>query len=251
MELAARADSQVVAAGPTGMLSIRYPMKQVPETAKYPMSQGDLILTCETKAPFMHRDEAAFGTRGVKPARVAAFEAQTAAAAKLPSDEQLDYRKQTFTEAAHTQRTVVESGMATLMSQVAIKHNDRTPAYKAFGSSGLYGASEGDFYVDMGHLLDWATEQLDTYKEQGVTASQIEALTAENAAYLAALKKQRLAISRRSSSTQDRQKALNALYDELTALCNIGQGLFKQTDVSKYNDYVVDPTVHPDKPAAD
>ena len=219
-------------------------MRQTQVKANYSMSQGDLILTCETKAAFMERDAADLATRGVTAARIGAFKAQTAAAADLPSDEQLDYQKQTFTEAAHTQRGVVESGMATLMSQVEIKHDNRSPAYKAFGSSGLYSDSEGDFYVHMGHLLDWATLHLAEYQVQGMTAQQLTDLTAANAQYLAALKAQRLAVSARSGSTQTRQKTLNALYDELNALCGVGQGLYKQTDVSKYNDYVVSPTVH-------
>ncbi|WP_310391593.1 hypothetical protein [Hymenobacter sp.] len=225
-------------------------MKQVQATANYPMSQGDLLLTCHTKAGFMARDAAAFATRGVGPARLAAFEAQTAAAAKLPSDEQLDNQKQTLTAAAATQRGVVESGMATVMSQVAIVHDERSPAYKAFGSGGLYNDSEGDFYVNMGHLLDWATAHVADYAVQGLTPAQLTALAAENERYLAALRAQRLAESGRSAGTQTRQIALNALYDELSALCGIGQGLFKQTDVSKYNDYVIDPAPRSAGPAA-
>ena len=223
-------------------------MKQTPATAHYPMSQGDLILLCQTKADFMQRDAAPFATRGVTAARVTAFRLQAAAAAKLPSDEQLDYEKQALTAAALTQRGVVESGMATLMSQVAIVHDNRSPAYKAFGSAGLYNDSEGDFYVDMGHLLDWATAHLAEYAAQGMTADQLTDLTKENAQYLAALKAQRLAESTRGASTQTRQITLNALYDELAALCGIGQGLFKQSDVSKYDDYVVDHTVHSANP---
>ena len=71
-------------------------------------------------------------------------------------------------------------------NQVAIVHDNRSPAYKAFGSAGLYGASEGDFYLDMSHLLNWAIAHVGAYA---------------------------------------------------------AQGLFKQTDVSKFDDYVIDPSV--------
>ena len=218
-------------------------MKQEQVKANYSMSQGDLVLTCHTKAAFMARDAAAFATRGVQAARLTAFEAQLAAADDLPNDEQLDYQKQVLTAAATAQRRVVESGMATVMSLVAIVHDNRSPAYKAFGSAGLYGASEGDFYLDMSHLLNWATAQVGTYAAQGLTLAQLEALAAENEHYLAALTAQRLAISGRSAATQARQITLNTLYDELAALCGIGQGLYKQTDVSKFDDYVIDPSV--------
>ena len=214
------------------------------------MSQGDLILACHTKADFMDRDADAFLTRGVAPSRVLTFRKQADAAAKLPSDEQLDNAKQALTDAAIKQRGVVESGMATLMSQVAIVHDSRSPAYKAFGSAGLYDDSEGDFYVNMGHLLDWATAHVTEYAAQGITLVQLTTLAGENEKYLAALKAQRLATSGRSATTQTRQGTLNALYDELSALCGIGQGLFKQTDVSKYNDYVIDPTEHSGRPGS-
>ena len=249
MELAARLVFKAVAAGPSGVLISIYTVKQVTVTAKYPMSQGDLLLTCHTKAGFMNRDADAFATRGVAQARIDAFRAQTNVVAQLPSDAQLDFEKQTLTAASFAQRQVVESGMATVMSQVAIVHDARSPAYKAFGSAGLYDASEGDFYVNMGHLLDWATAHAAEYRAQGLTPAQLQALTAANIDYLAALKAQRLAISGRSATTQTRQIALNAHYDELSALCNIGQGLFKQSDVSKYDDYVVAATVHSAAPA--
>ena len=239
-----------MAARPAGKYYPFSTVKQEAVTALYPMSQGDLLLTAHTKAEFMARDAAAFATRGVPAARLAAFEAQIVAAGKLPSDEQLDYQKQALTAAATAQRTVVESAMATVMSQVAIVHNDRSPAYKAFGSAGLYQDSEGDFYVNMGHLVDWATAHVAEYAQQGLTLAQLAALAAENEGYLAALKAQRLAISSRSAATQTRQTTLNALYEELSALCGIGQGLFKQTDVSKYDDYVIDPSVQAAAPAA-
>ena len=219
-------------------------MKQDQVKANYSMSQGDFLLICHTKAEFMDRDAGAFATRGVAQTRIDAFKKQTEVCGKLPSDAQLDFEKQGFTEAALKQRGVVEGGMATVMSQVAIVHDNRSPAYKAFGSAGLYDDSEGDFYVNMGHLLDWATAHAAEYKAQGLTLPQLTALAAENETYLTALKRQRLAISGRSAATQTRQITLNAHYDELSALCGIGQGLFKQSDVSKFDDYVVDPAVH-------
>lgn len=249
VELAPRSGYQGVAVRPSGVSILFPPMKQGIVTANYPMSQGDFILACHTKADFMERDAVAFTTRGVNQARFDAFNEQTQVCAKLPSDQQLDFEKQGFTDAALKQRGVVESGMATVMSQVAIVHDNRSPAYKAFGSAGLYDASEGDFYVNMGHLLDWATAHVTEYKTQGLSPAQLAELTAENEKYLAALKLQRLAISTRSATTQTRQITLNAHYDELSALCGIGQGLFKQTDVSKYDDYVIDPTEHSDGPA--
>ena len=39
------------------------------------MSQGDLVLTCHTKADFMDRDADAFATRSVAQARLDAFKA--------------------------------------------------------------------------------------------------------------------------------------------------------------------------------
>ena len=144
------------------------------------------------------------------------------AAGAAPGDDQLNYSKQEATAAAETQREVATSGMATVMSQVAIKHDARSPGYKAFGSAGLYNASEGDFYVSMVHLLGWADAHAADYAAQGLTPAQLKALRAENEAYLALLTAQHLAESARATATQTRTAAYNAHNDELTALCGIG-----------------------------
>ena len=216
--------------------------------ANYPMSQGDLILTSGFKLAFLERDLDDLAKRGLKQERLTSFEKQVEAAAKLPSDEQLDRQKQELTDAATAQRTVAEGGMAEVMSIVAIKNKPTTAAYKTFGSAGLYNASEGDFYVNLGHLLDWADTQVAAYAGQGLTPEMLTDLRAENEKYLLALKAQRLAISTRSAATQTRQIALNALYTELADLCGLGAGFYKQTDKAKHDDYIIDPTVHSDKP---
>lgn len=61
--------------------------------------------------------------------------------AQLPNDAQLDFERQALTAASLAQRQAVEGGMATVMSQVAIMHDARSPAYRAFSSAGFYNAS--------------------------------------------------------------------------------------------------------------
>ncbi len=219
-------------------------MKKQEITADFVGSQGDFILSCRTKYAFMVRDAADFATRGVTAARLAAFAAGTDALLLLPSDDQLNYSKQAATAAAVAQREVVTSGMATVMGQVAIKHDVRSPGYKAFGSAGLHNDSEGDFYVNMVHLLGWADAHVAEYAAQGLTPAQLAALRTDNAAYLACLTAQRLAESARGTATQTRAQAYNDHNDELTALCGIGKGLYIQTDKTRYDDYVLDPAIH-------
>jgi len=131
--------------------------------------------------------------------------------------------------------------MATVMSQVRIQHDERGPAYKAFGSNGLYNASEGDFYLGIRRLVRYARLHVAEYAAQGLTPAQLDALDAANEQYLEDLTAQHLAESARATATQTRQAAYNAHYAELAALCDIGKGLFAQTDKSKYDDYVLDP----------
>ena len=164
------------------------------------------------------------------------------AAGAAPGDDQFNYSKQEA--AAETQREVATGGMATVMSQVAIKHDTRSPGYKAFGSAGLHNDSEGDFYTGMVHLLGWADAHAADYAAQGLTPAQLKALRAENETYLALLTTKHLAESTRAMATQTRIQAYNAHNDELTALCGIGKGLYIQTDKTRYDDYVLDPAIH-------
>jgi len=115
----------------------------------------------------------------------------------LPSDEQLDYDKQVLTEKVQAQRLLVEGKMAEVMSKVGIVHKDTSAAHKAFGSAGLYNDSEGDFYLGINHLVDYARLHLGEHKEQGLTADELTALDTENENYLTAIKTQRRAVSAR------------------------------------------------------
>ena len=219
-------------------------MKKQDVTANFVGSQGDFILSCHTKQEFMTRDAADFATRGVAAGRLQAFGAGTDALLLLPGDDQLNYAKQEATAAAETQREAVTSGMATVMGQVAIRHDPRSPGYKAFGSAGLHNASEGDFYTRMVHLLGWADAHVADYADQGLAPAQLAALRAANEAYLARLTAKHLAESARATATHTRTTAYNAHNAELTVLCGIGKGLYAQTDKTRYDDYVLDPAIH-------
>ncbi|PJJ60347.1 hypothetical protein [Hymenobacter chitinivorans] len=214
-------------------------MKKKAEIAHYNMSQPDLVSTANEKLGYLRRDVAALARYAVTPARLDALQALTAAFVALPTETEGVQRAATATLAKEAARTAALGTMQRIMGMVNLVHNDRTPQYKAFGSSGLNSASDGDLYLGLVRVVRVGRATLGTYAAKGLTATDLSQLEAENAALLTTVGEQHDAESGAGGATQQRLSAGNTLYDELVALCEAGKAAFVQTDVSKHQDYVI------------
>ncbi|SHJ53550.1 hypothetical protein SAMN02745146_3379 [Hymenobacter daecheongensis DSM 21074] len=220
-------------------------MKKKPEESHFKMSQAALVTTATEKLGYLRRDVAALTTYGVTPARLDGLQALTAAFVALPTETEGVQQAATATQAKDAARLAALGTMQHIMGMVGLLHNDRTPQYKAFGTSGLNSASEGDLYLGLVRAVRVGRANLPTYAPKGLTAADLTLLETQNAALLATVGEQHDAESGAAGATQQRLTAGNALYDELAALCEAGKTAFVQTDVSKYQDYVLYDTPPP------
>jgi hypothetical protein len=211
------------------------------------MAQAELLLTASTKLGYMRRDAADFATRGVAATRLNGLQTLINTFADMPTEEEMVQSAAVRTQAKEAAHTQLLSAMQALMSKVSLKNNDRTPAYKAFGTSGLNSASEAELYTGIRQAVRVGRRTLPDYKAQGITEDELTALNALNEAFLDALHDQQDAENEGLSTTQTRLRAANALYEELSYLCEVGKALYVQTDVTKHEQYVI--YDHP-KPAA-
>ncbi len=214
-------------------------MKQKPLEPSFNMSQAELLLMATTKLGYMRRDAADFTTRGVDATRLNGLQTLTNTFADMPTEEEMVQSAAVRTQAKATAHTQLLSAMQALMGKVSLKNNDRTPAYKAFGTSGLNGASEAELYTGIRQAVRVGRRTLAEYTAQGVTAQELDQLNARNEAFLDALHDQQDAENESLTTTQVRLKAANALYEELSYLCEVGKTLYVQTDVTKHDQYVI------------
>jgi hypothetical protein len=225
-------------------------MKKKRENSHFNMSQADLVATAQKKLLFLRRDGAALAGYGVTSARLDGLQNLTAAFVALPTEAEGVQATAATTQAKLAARSAALGTMQSIMGKVGLLHNDRTPQYKAFGTAGLNGASDGDLYLGLVRCVRVGRTGLATYAGKGLTAAELDQLEAQNAALLAAVGRQHDAESAAAAATQQRLTAGNALYDELTQLCEAGKAAFVQSDAAKHQDYVIyDAPVPAAKPA--
>ncbi|TGE24449.1 hypothetical protein E5K00_04330 [Hymenobacter aquaticus] len=214
-------------------------MKKKAEIAHYNMSQADLVTTASEKLSHLRRDVADLARYGVTPARLDELQRLTAAFVALPTETEGVQQAATATLAKEAARTAALGTMQRIMGMVSLLHNDRTPQYKAFGTSGLNSASDGDLYLGLVRVGRVGRANLATYAVKGLTAADLSLLEDQNAALLKTAGEQHDAESGAAGATQQRLSAGNTLYDELVQLCEAGKAAFVQTDVSRHQDYVL------------
>ncbi|MBG8554663.1 hypothetical protein [Hymenobacter guriensis] len=227
-------------------------MKKKPELPQYSMSQAALVTTTTEKLGYLRRDQAALAGYGVTSARITELQALLTAFVALPTEGEGVQAAATATQAKEAARTTALGTMQRVMGMVGLVHDNRTPQYKAFGTSGLNSASEGDLYLGLVRAVRVGRANLAAYASKGLKAADLTLLETQNAALLAAIGEQHDAESGAAAATQQRLTAGNALYEELVELCEAGKAAFVQTDVSKHEDYVIydAPVPAPTTPAA-
>jgi len=231
-------------------------MKKKPEQSHFKMAQADLVTTANEKLNALRRDVAELASYDVTPARLTGLQTLISTFVALPTE---DEGVQAVAEATLVKKAARLAALGTMqrvMGMVGLLHDDRTPQYKAFGTSGLNSASDGDLYVGLVRTVRVGRANLATYAVKGLTAADLTLLETQNAVLLNTLGELHDQESAAAAATQQRLTAGNALYDELVDLCEAGKAAFVQTDVSKYDDYVIydaplpgNPTAPPSRPA--
>lgn len=203
------------------------------------MSQADLLLAASSKLGYMRRDVADFASRGVPATRLDAFGQLSQQFANLPTEQEMVQTAAVTTQYKDGVRERLLTAMQVLMGKVSLLNDSRTPAYKAFGTSGLNSASAADLYAGIRQAVRVGRRTLPNYTAQGVTAAELDQLSELNEAFLEAVHAQLDAENDSLSATQTRLGAANAVYEELNYLCEVGKSLYAQTDVTKYEQYVI------------
>lgn len=214
-------------------------MKKKREDSHFNMSQAALVATAHEKLLYLRRDAATLAGYDVSQARIDGLAQLTQAFAELPTEDEGVQAVAGLTQAKQAARTAALDTMQTVINKVKLLHHDKTPQYKAFGTAGLNNASEGDLYLGLVRCVRVGRANLATYAAKGLTAALLNQLETQNKTMLQAVGEQHDAETAAETATQQRLAAGNALYDELSALCEAGKAAFVQTDVVKHADYVI------------
>jgi hypothetical protein len=135
----------------------------------------------------------------------------------------------------------LETSMQQVLGIIAIQDDPRSTRYKRFGVSNVATLNEAKLHLAATMLVKQGRKYLDEYKAEGLTAAMLDAVEANNAAFLDGLTDRKEAENTRTGATRARILFANGLYRQLVQLCAAGTSCWQLTDAAKAREYVVDP----------
>lgn len=205
----------------------------------YQFSDGVLKQKADDVVGSVQRDLTAFSARGVSATTVTGLQTLITAFDSTQTDEELEGALSVTTEAKNVLADSLRSAIAVVRTMAENKFGVETALYRSFAFDGMSDLSDEQLYRLGKRVIRVATAQLTQLASEGLTASVITNLTTITTNFDTSIDVQQEAVKNRDIKTQDRVEKGNAVYKEITRLCNTGKSIFVNTDEAKYNDYVI------------
>lgn len=216
-------------------------MKEVKKDFSY--SYDYLMFKVGDVVSYMNRDVTEFTARGVDQAEIDAFEAQGNAFEAYPPDsfyqifvsDEVQLKKEARENCSLQARKI-----AGIIEQVYGKNSG---VYKGLKYNNVSSAKDDSFITLMRLIAKVAETFLANLSSSGLTQGMIDDLRAE--AQIMEDKFHAIATkeAERDDATEERVNLANALNDNLSKYCQIGKSIWEDVSESKYNDYVINPSI--------
>jgi hypothetical protein len=216
-------------------------MKNQMLAAEYPFTQAQLWQRCLDLQPALTRDATLLAKRGVTAGRITKFKLDTAAFGEMEPDTVVVQEAAVVTEEKDAVVEALETSIQVVMSIISIKDEPRSARYKRFGVSDVSSLGEAKLHLAATMLVRQGRKYLAEYQDEGLTAELLDAVEANNEAFLEGLTSRKESENTRSGATRARILFANGLYRQLVQLCAAGESLWKLTDADKARQYIVDP----------
>ena len=223
-------------------------MKKKEAIRLYKFSDATLVIKGQEKIAFIKRDQTKFDEYNV-----------TAAKREDLKDLIIDFSNRvTDVEALQEQveSTTIKDKKAEdlrvairgVMSCVELEYPVDSAKYRKFGTETLSRQSDAELLITGKRVVRVGTSMLPILSNFGLTQAQLDAITAITVDFMEYLVDQRLEIGDRDIQQGDRVEAGNTIYSQLVKYTNLGQAIWVDKDVAKYNDYIMYNTISGDAP---
>ena len=135
------------------------------------------------------------------------------------------------------------------MTRVAQKHGLSSARYANYGTDTLSKQSDADLLVTAKRVVRVGTASLNDLGTEGLEQSHLDIITALNEDFNTLLIEQKLKIGERDIQQEDRVEDGNEIYLLLTKYTQTGQDIWENSDVAKYNDYIIYNTPSGEEPS--
>ena len=192
-------------------------------------------------SPTVRRDAAKLAKGGIMAAMLTRFDADTAAFGAMDPDTVLVQEGKVVTDDKDATEVALETAIQAVMNCVVLKDDARTPGYKRFGVSDVSNLGQAKLHMAATMVVKQGRKYLAEYAEKGLTAALLDAVAAQDAAFVEQMAGRYEAMSTRAGATRARLLFANGLYRQLVALANAGESAWRLTDAQKAHEYVIAP----------
>ena len=203
-------------------------------------SYEDLLDDAVDKIAFLTRDEADLSPRGVTAAVIAAFDADRAAFALIPSNETGVLASGVGFAARDKKAAQLLKAIMVVMGIVNTTFAKTSSEYKGFKAKGIGKFNASQLYNISNNIVVKATLNTAALTPKGLTPAMLTSITTLATALLPLISATPVLVSNAEAVTVTRRTTANALFATMKALCSIGYAFYMaQGNKLKAADYVV------------
>ncbi|MEL6867174.1 MAG: hypothetical protein AAFP19_22305 [Bacteroidota bacterium] len=214
-------------------------MKKQNQNRKYNFPDADLYLQCIERIRYANRDIAQFQQYGYGKERLKKFQTMCSKFRALPDDDELVGDQMITTDKKYAASEKLKAAIRSVMTRVAIKYSNRSGRYRKFGTAKLGDMTDAQLLFCGRRVARVARQQIDFLADVGLNEKNIQRVLDACRTFENALNIQQDKVADRDIAVERRTEQGNKIYDELIVLCNIGKDIWAETDVVKYENYVI------------
>lgn len=214
-------------------------MKKQAVHRQYNFPDADLYLQCMERIKYAHRDKKSFAQYGYDTERLQKFKTMCDKFRALPDDDELVGDQMIVTDKKYQANEKLKTAIRSIMTRVAIKYSNRSGRYRKFGTAKLGDMTDAQLLFCGRRVARVARQQIDFLAEVGVSENNIQRVTEACRLFENALNIQQDKVADRDIAVEHRIVQGNKLYEELIVLCNIGKDIWAESDLVKYENYVI------------
>lgn len=218
-------------------------MSQNNDGLHFTMSYNEVLNLSFEKEVLLTRDQADLASRGITTARITAFAGLRNTFMAVPTD---DTMKANISIAINARDATVNEMRVAIREVLGIAKNtfgEGTAQYKTFTGGELSRLDAAAISFLSVTIVTQGNVYLTQMTPKGLTAAMLTAITALKATLDAKIKDVDVANAAQLTTTQTRHTAANALFEEMSAMCDTAQVYYADRNPLKAEEYVIYDTV--------
>ena len=205
----------------------------------FSFSYAELMRLTYEKEALLTRDVTELTPRGITTARLTAFNGLRTAFVAIPSDSTVVATISQATRdrdlAAYALRTAIRD----IQGIAANTFGEGSPEHKAFAPKGMSEATPGELLLLAPTIVAQGNLFLTAMTPKGLTAAMLTDVTNKGNTLKTKITAFELAEGSQPITTANRHKAANALYSEMSNMCQAANNYYKERDPIKAEQYVI------------